>query len=109
MPTGDVVKLVKYVAPAAGRTPEQIAAEMTKRYGRPGVSTVTSSVYPASWCTGGDPCRSIWGNPHTGMEAKIDVYGKLNISLSKGVGADRAWETAVKRAAGSAAGAKSSF
>lgn len=49
MPTGDVVKLVKYVAPAAGRTPEQIAAEMTKRYGRPGVSTVTSSVYPASW------------------------------------------------------------
>lgn len=109
MPSGDVVKLVKYAAPAAGRTPEQIAAEMTKRYGKPGVSTVARSVYEASWCTGGDPCRSIWGNQHTGLEAKIDVYGKLMISLSQGVAADRAWEAAVKRAAGGTVPAKSSF
>ncbi|WP_322966006.1 hypothetical protein [Sphingomonas fuzhouensis] len=109
MPTGDVVKLVKYAAPAAGRTPEQIAAEMMKRYGKPGVSMVASPVYEASWCTGGDQCRSIWGNQHTGLEAKIDVYGKLKISLSQGVAADRAWEAAVKRAAGGIAPAKASF
>lgn len=109
MPSGDVVKLVKYAAPAAGRTPEQIAAEMTKRYGKPGVSTVARSVYEASWCTGGDPCRSIWGNQHTGLEAKLDVYGKLNVSLWQGVAADDVWQAAVKRAVGAAAPAKSSL
>lgn len=109
MPTGDVVKLVKYAAPAAGRTPEQIAAEMTKRYGRAGVSTVASSVYEASWCTGGDRCRQIWGNQHPGLEANLDVYGKLKVSLWQGVAADDAWQAAVKRAVSGAAPAKSSL
>ena len=109
MPTGDAVKVVRYVAPSAGRTPEQIAVEMTKRYGKPGVSMVASPVYEASWCTGGDPCRQIWGNQHTGLEAKLDVYGKLNVSLSQGVAADRAWQAAVKRAVGGVAPAKSSL
>lgn len=109
MPTGEVVKLVKYVAPAAGRTPEQIAAEMAKRYGKPGVSVVTNSVYGESWCTGGDRCRQIWGNPHPGLEAKLDVYGKLNVSLWQGVAADDAWQAAVKRVVGGTAPDKSSF
>lgn len=109
MPTGDVVKLVKYVAPAAGRTPEQIAVEMTKRYGKPGTTMAAGPVYEASWCTGGDPCRQIWGNQHTGLEAKLDVYGKLNVSLSQGVAAERAWQAAVKRAAGGSVSAGSSF
>ena len=109
MPTGNVVKLVKYVAPAAGRTPAQIAAEMVKRYGKPGFSQVAASIYEASWCTGGDRCRQIWGNPHQGLAAKLDVYGKLNISLSQGVAAERAWQNAVARAVGGGTAAKSSF
>lgn len=108
-PAGDAVKLVKYAAPAAGRTPEQIGAEMAKRYGRPGTSQVAASIYEASWCTGGDPCRQIWGNPHQGLTAKLDVYGKLNISLSQGVAAERAWHNAVSRAVGGSTAAKSSF
>ncbi len=109
MPSGDLVSGVTYAAPAAGRTPEQIAAEMTKRYGRPGMSTVVNSGYEANWCTGGDPCRSIWGNQRASLKAKIDVYGKLKISRSQGVGADRGWEAAVKRAVGDAAPSRSSF
>lgn len=108
MPTGDAVRLVKYVAPA-GRTPEQIDAEMVRRYGKPGASQVAASIYEASWCTGGDPCRQIWGNPHQGLAAKLDVYGKLNISLSQGVAAERAWQNAVSRAVGGGTAAKSSF
>ncbi len=109
MPAGDAVKLVKYVVPAAGRTPEQIAAEMTKRYGKPGTSRIVHPIYEASWCTGGDPCRQIWGNQHQGLAAALDVYGKLNISLSQGVAAERAWRSAVSRAAGGGTAAKSSF
>ncbi|MCT8003781.1 hypothetical protein NZL82_18060 [Sphingomonas sanguinis] len=109
MPTGDAVKIVKYVAPAAGRAPEQIAAEMVKRYGKPGTSQVAASIYEASWCTGGDPCRQIWGNLHQGLAAKLDVYGKLNVSLSQGVAAERAWQNAVSRAVGGGTAAKSSF
>jgi hypothetical protein len=109
MPTVDAVKLVKYVTPAAGRTPAQIAAEMVKRYGKPGTSQIAASIYEASWCTGGDPCRQIWGNPHQGLEAKLDVYGKLNVSLSQGVAAERAWQNAVARAVGGGTAAKSSF
>lgn len=109
MPTGDAVKVVKYVAPAAGRTPEQIAAEMVKRYGKPGFSQIVGSTYEASWCTGGDRCRQIWGNPHEGLAAKLDVYGKLNVSLSQGVAAERAWQNAVSRAVGGGMAAKSSF
>ena len=109
MPTGDAVKLVKYAAPAAGRTPQQIAVEMTKRYGKPGTTMAAGSVYEASWCTGGDPCRQIWGNQHAGLEAKLDVYGKLNVSLSQGVAAERVWQADVQRAVGGAAPAKSSF
>ncbi|GAM02724.1 hypothetical protein [Sphingomonas parapaucimobilis] len=109
VPNGDAVKLVRYIAPAAGRTPEQIAAEMVKRYGRPGASQVAASIYEASWCTGGDPCRQIWGNMHQGLAAKLDVYGKLNISLSQGVAAERAWQNAVSRAVGRGTGPKSSF
>ena len=109
VPNGDAVRLVKYFAPAAGRTPEQIAAEMVKRYGRPGSSQIAASIYEASWCTGGDPCRQIWGNPHQGLAAKLDVYGKLNIALSQGVAAERAWQNAVARAVGGGTAAKSSF
>ncbi|KTW00665.1 hypothetical protein NS355_03315 [Sphingomonas yabuuchiae] len=109
MPTGDAVKLVKYVAPAAGRTPEQIAAEMVKRYGKPETSQVAASIYEANWCTGGDRCRQIWGNPHQGLEVRLDVYGKLNISLSQGVAAERAWQNAVSRAVGGGTDPKSSF
>lgn len=108
VPNGDAVKLVKYVAPAAGRTPEQIAAEMTKRYGAPGTSRIAAPTYDASWCTGGDPCRQIWGNRHVGLEARLDVYGKLNVTLWEGVAAEQAWQAAVKRAAGGGA-TKSSF
>ena len=109
MPTGDAVKVVKYVASAAGRTPEQIAAEMVKRYGKPGFSQIVGSTYEASWCTGGDRCRQIWGNPHEGLAAKLDVYGKLNVSLSQGVVAERAWQNAVSRAVGGGTAGKSSF
>ncbi|KTW01223.1 hypothetical protein [Sphingomonas sanguinis] len=109
MPTGDAVKIVKYVAPAAGRAPEQIGAEMVKRYGKPGTSQVAASIYEASWCTGGDPCRQIWGNPHQGLEVRLDVYGKLNIALSQGVAAERAWQNAVSRAVGGGTAPKSSF
>ena len=109
MPTADVVKFVKYVAPAAGRTPEQIAAEMAKRYGKPGFSQIVGSTYEASWCTGGDRCRQIWGNPHQGLAAKLDVYGKLNVSLSQGVVAERARQNAVSRAVGGGTAGKSSF
>lgn len=66
MPSGDLVSGVTYAAPAAGRTPEQIAAEMTKRYGKPGVSTVARSIYEASWCTGGEPIND------SDCPAKID-------------------------------------
>lgn len=48
MPAGDAVQLVKYVAPAAGRTPEQIAAEMTWRYGKPGISMIANPIHEAS-------------------------------------------------------------
>jgi len=106
---GDALKLAKYAAPAAGRTPQEIGADLTKRYGKPGVSTATGGVYEASWCTGGDPCRQIWGNPHPGLEAKLDVYGKLKIALFQGGAAEQAWRTEVKRAVGGAAPAKSSF
>ncbi|WP_294243437.1 hypothetical protein [uncultured Sphingomonas sp.] len=109
MPTGDAVKIVKYVAPAAGRAPEQIGAEMVKRYGKPGTSQVAAFIYEASWCTGGDPCRQIWGNPHQGLEVRLDVYGKLNIALSQGVAAERAWQNAVSRAVGGGTAPKSSF
>lgn len=109
MPTGDAVKLVKYVAPAAGRTPDEIAAEMVKRYGKPGFSQVAASIYEANWCTGGDPCRQIWGNPHQGLAAKLDVYGKLYISLTQGVTAERAWQNAVSRAVSGGTAVKSSF
>ncbi len=108
-PTGDAVKLVRYAAPAAGRTPEQIAAEMVRRYGKPGASQVAASIYEANWCTGGDPCRQIWGNPHQGLAATLDVYGKLNIALTQGVAAERAWQNAVARAVGGGTAAKSSF
>lgn len=109
MPTGDAVKLVKYVAPAAGRTPEEIGAEMVKRYGKPGFSQIVGSTYEASWCTSGDRCRQIWGNPHQGLEVRLDVYGKLNIALSQGVAAERAWQNAVARAVGGGTAPKSSF
>lgn len=107
--SGDLVKLVRYAAPAAGRTPEQLAAELTKRYGRPGTSRIAAQVYEASWCSGGDPCRDIWGNQHAGLQAKLDVYGKLNVSLSQGVAAEQAWQASVKRAAGGAGSAQSSL
>lgn len=106
---GDALKLVKYVAPAAGRTASRIGADLTKRYGKAGVSSATDNLYQASWCTGGDPCRQIWGNQHPGLEAKLDVYGKLNIALFQGVAAEQAWRADVKRAVGGAAPAKSSF
>ena len=109
MPTGDAVKVVKYGAPAAGRTPEEIAAEMVKRHGKPGFSQIVGSTYAASWCTGGDRCRQIWGNPHQGLEVRLNVYGKLNIALSQGVAAERAWQTAVSRAVGGGTASKSSF
>lgn len=109
MPGGDVVKLVKYIAPAGGRTPEEIAAELAKRYGGPGASDVSGSLYKASWCTGGDPCRQVLANQHSGLEAKLDVYGKLNLSLSQGVAAEGAWRTAVKRATAGSGSARSSF
>lgn len=108
-PSGDVVKLVKYAAPAAGRTPERIAAQMTERYGRAGASRVAPPIYEASWCSGGDPCRQIWGNRHPGLEAKLDVYGKLNVSLFQGVAAEEAWRAAIRRAVGGGVPAKSSL
>lgn len=106
---GDALKLAKYAAPAAGRTPQEIGADLTKRYGKPGVSMAAGGIYEASWCTGGDPCRQIWGNQHAGLQAKLDVYGKLNIALFQGVAADQAWRADVKRAVRGAAPARSSF
>ena len=106
---GDAVKLVKYAAPAAGRTADQIGGELTKRYGRPGSSNAAGSAFVASWCTEGDPCRQIWGNQHPGLEAKLDPYGKLNIALFQGVAAEQAWRADVKRAVGGAAPTKSTF
>lgn len=106
---GDAIKLVKYAAPAAGRTADQIGAELTRRYGKPGVSKTAGSMFEASWCSGGDRCRQIWGNQHPGLEAKLDVYGKLNIALFQGVAAEQAWRADVQRAVGVATPAKSSF
>ncbi len=106
---GDAVKLVKYAAPAAGRTADQIGAELTRRYGKPGVSQAGGGVFEASWCSGGDPCRQIWGNQHPGLEARLDAYGKLNIALFQGVAAEQAWRANVTRAVGGAAPTKSSF
>ncbi|WP_152542373.1 hypothetical protein [Sphingomonas sp. RIT328] len=108
-PGGDVVKSVKYAAPAAGRTPVQIAAEMTKRYGGPGSSRVGSPTYEGNWCSGGDPCRTVLGNRHANLQAKLDDYGKLNLTLLQGIEADEAWQASIKRAAGSRGPAKSSF
>jgi hypothetical protein len=107
--SGAVVKLVKYEAPMAGRTGEQLRTQLTQRYGTPTRVSSPSAPLDMTWCSGGEPCRSVYGTTKPALHAEEDVYHKAKLALLEGGDAERSWQASVQRAAGGGTGVKSSF
>lgn len=107
--SGAKVSKVAYSAPTAGRTKEQLRAQLVERYGMPTRSAPPQSNLLMDWCTGGEKCRSAYGAAKPAMHAEEDSYRKLQLLLLEGVDAERAWQEELQSAVGREMPAKSSF
>ena len=107
--SGAKVSKVAYSAPTAGRTKEQLKAQLVARYGTPTRSAPTQSNLVMDWCTGVEKCRSAYGAAKPAMHAEEDSYRKLQLLLLEGADAERAWQAELQRAVGGQMPAKSSF
>ncbi len=107
-PAGSIVSSIRYEAPMGGRDPEQVRAQMTRRYGTPTYSQAGPSV-EMGWCTGGERCRSFNGARNASLGVTDDVYGRLRIVFLEGSVAEYGWQGRLKAAVGGAAPARSSF
>lgn len=110
VPAGSVVRLIRYSAPLAGRTSEQVRAQMAQRYGQPTKqSKVGAATLSMTWCTPGDACRSYYGAPKPALLVENDAYNKLKILMTEGGSTEEARKAQLLAAAGGSVPAKSSF
>ena len=108
-PSGSIVNQVGYSAPMAGRTGEQVRAQMVQRYGQPSKqSPAGAPLLEMTWCTGGENCRQ-FATAKPSLLVKEDVYHKLIISMSEGGDAEKARQAQLLAAASGGAAPKLSF
>ena len=110
VPAGAVATLVRYSAPMAGRTGEQVRAQMVQRYGAPALeSRPGAQLIAMTWCTGGESCKSYYGVAKPALMVEEDVYHKLHVNMTEGFEAERARQKQLLAAAGGGTAPKSSF
>ncbi len=108
-PTGSIVYQVNYTAPMAGRTGDQVRAQMVQRYGQPSKQSQPGApLLEMTWCTGGDNCRQ-YATAKPSLLVKEDVYHKLIISMSEGGDVEKVRQAQLLAAASGGAAPKSSF
>ena len=110
VPAGAVATLVRYSAPMAGRTGEQIRTQMVQRYGPPTLqSRPGAELIAMTWCTGGEYCKSYYGVAKPALMVEEDVYHKLHVNMTEGIDAEKARQKQLLAAASGGAAPKSSF
>lgn len=108
VPSGAIAQRVRYEAPMAGRTADQIRAQMLQRYGRPDVAR-PGSLVDMNWCTGGEVCRNAYNTRLPALDAETDVYDKVTVTAYEGKAIDDLWRAKAKLAVGGGARPASSF
>ncbi len=101
---GAQVSVVNYVAPLAGRSYDQIRAQMVKRYGEPDRSSRPGAPTDLIYCGGGVRCTSALSSPKQAMSVGLLSATNLRINLLEGGDAERAWRTSLDRAVASKMG-----
>ena len=110
VPAGAVAKLVRYTAPMAGRTGEQVRSQMVQRYGPPTAqSRPAEQLIVMTWCTGGEACKNYYGVAKPALLVEEDVYHKLHVNMTEGLDAEKARQAQLLAAASGGAAPKSSF
>ncbi|WP_288413255.1 hypothetical protein [uncultured Sphingomonas sp.] len=93
----------------AGRSPDQMRAQLVQRYATPGLASAPQYPIDMNWYAAGENCRSALARAKPALHAEEDAYHKLKINLLEGLEIERAWEASVQRAATGGAPATSSF
>ncbi len=108
-PAGDVVTTVRYTAPKAGRSTDELRAQMTRRYGAADRSAGAGLPVDMTWCSAGERCRDAYGAAKPALGVREQSSGKLVIYMGDGSEADRVWRAALDKAVAARSGSKASF
>jgi len=106
---GAQVSVVNYVAPLAGRSYDQIRAQMVKRYGEPDRSSPAGAPTDLTYCGGGVRCTSAFSSQKAAMNVGVQSATKLRINLFEGGDAERSWRAKLDGAVASRMGDGKSF
>jgi hypothetical protein len=101
---GAQVSAVNYVSPLAGRSYDQIRAQMVQRYGEPDRGSPAGAPVDLTYCSGGVRCTNAFGSPKTALSVGVQSGINLRINLLEGVEAERAWRASLDRAVASKMG-----
>jgi hypothetical protein len=98
VPGGATVSVVNYTSPLAGRSQDQLRAEMISRYGNPDRSSPAGAPIDMSYCTGDVRCTNAFGSEKTALGVGVQSGVNLRINLLEGSEAERAWRASLDRA-----------
>jgi len=98
VPGGAAVSVVNYTSPLAGRSQDQLRADMISRYGTPDRSSPAGAPIDMTYCTGEARCTSAFGAGKTALGVGIQSGVNLRINLLEGFEAERAWRASFDHA-----------